>query len=187
MEGQRQPSGSTLQIEEVLNVIQNLQRMVHAFKVHSERMTKEYLQTFTPRYLINSIYNESASDLAHEYQLVSRLISEFPIYVQDSLNAIYKKTVEVLVSDEYQPADVVALATLFRETVSTILIGIYALLSMSDSLVASHYQQGLLRGINRSMEEKLKFGVINIPLKKGKSIETFKSRGNGSDDEGSGE
>ncbi|MEM2265239.1 MAG: hypothetical protein QW687_00200 [Candidatus Hadarchaeales archaeon] len=165
-----------LDLKDVVEVIQNLQRIVQAFKVHSERMVNEYLQTFTPRYLINAVYNEATSELAHEYQLISRLITEFPVYVQDSLNAIYKRTVELLVSDQYQPADIVALATLFRETVSLILVGIYALLMMSDALVASNYQQGLMKRLNRPIEERMKYEVIHVPLKKKGSIEDFKSR-----------
>lgn len=172
-----------LDLKDVVEVIQNLQRIVQAFKVHSERMVNEHLQTFTPRYLINAVYNEATSELAHEYQLISRLITEFPVYVQDSLNAIYKRTVELLVSDQYQPADIVALATLFRETVSLILIGIYSLLIMSDALVASNYLQGLTKKLDRQIDEKMKYGVIHVPLKKGGSIKNFKS----SDEEKNGE
>lgn len=186
MEEQVRQSHSTVQLEDVLHVAQGLQRITHALRVHADRMLKEYLQTFTPRYLLNSIYNESTSELSHEYQLVSRLIEEFPIYSQDALNAIYKKTVELLVSDNYQPAEIVALATLFREVISLILGGVGALLAMSDALITHHYQQGIMRGIKRPLEEKMKFGVINIPLRKGaRSIETFSSSedGDGKKDE----
>lgn len=188
MEGERQTIVPMVQFDEVVSIVQSLHKIVQALKTHGEKITKEYLQTFTPRYLINSIYNESMSDLAHEYQLVCRLISEFPIYVQDALNAIYKKTVEVLVADNYQPADIVALASLFRETVSMVVMGTYALLAMSDALVANHYQQGIIKGATRPLKEKMKYGVINIPTKNEfKSIDTFMSKGNGNDEKPSDE